>query len=325
MAGRQPAAAPVYRGRFAPSPTGPLHFGSLLAAMASYADARACAGTWLVRMEDIDRPREVPGSAALILETLSALGFEWDAPVVFQQARTHAYSAALALLAENGQTYPCGCSRAEIARQGRTGLEGTVYPGTCRNGLPAGRQPRSVRIKTHSDPLSFADRIQGLQTQSVQESVGDFVLRRADGIHAYQLAVVVDDAWQAITHVVRGADLLLSTPRQIMLQQALGCPQPNYAHIPLMLDDQGRKLSKSLASAPVDAADPLPALRKAWDCLGQRSLGKVVSPAMFWKQAVEAWRIDRVPRRQHFEQAGVSAQRTADAEGSIDKLQQSHP
>lgn len=301
MEGRSSTLAEVYRGRFAPSPTGPLHFGSLLAAMASYADARACGGSWLVRMEDIDRPREVPGAAANILKTLKSLGLEWDEPIVYQRDRTEAYAVALASLTRQGRTYPCGCSRAEIARHGRPGPEGPVYPGTCRHGLPPGRQPRSLRIKTDAHPLRFTDRIQGEQTQSVRDSVGDFVLRRADGIHAYQLAVVVDDAWQGITHVVRGADLLGSTPRQILLQRALGAAQPSYAHIPLMLDEQGRKLSKSLASAPVDAADPLPALHRAWTCLGQTPLGHVGSPAEFWRRAIATWRIDEVPPHQHLD------------------------
>ncbi|NEV63266.1 tRNA glutamyl-Q(34) synthetase GluQRS [Thiorhodococcus minor] len=301
MEGRSTARTQVYQGRFAPSPTGPLHFGSMLAAVASYADARACGGRWLVRMEDIDRPREVPGAATDILETLAAFGLEWDEPIIYQRERTQAYADALASLTRQGRTYPCGCSRAEIARHGRPGPEGPVYPGTCRAGLPPDRQPRSLRLKADARPLHFTDRIQGDQTQSVRDSVGDFVLRRADGIHAYQLAVVVDDASQGITHVVRGADLLLSTPRQILLQQALGVAQPSYAHIPLMLDAQGRKLSKSLASAPVDAADPLPALRKAWTCLGQTPLGRVGSPAEFWRRAIATWRIERVPPHRHLD------------------------
>lgn len=265
--------------------------------MASYADARVCGGTWLVRIEDLDRPREVPGAADLILRTLHAFGMEWDEPIRYQRDRTDAYADALRALESLGLTYPCGCSRAEIAKHGRIGAEGPIYPGSCRTGLPPGRPARSVRVRTHPEPLSFIDRVQGPQSQSVEESTGDFVLRRADGIHAYQLAVVVDDAWQEITHIVRGADLLLSTPRQILLQRALGLPEPSYAHLPLVLDEQGRKLSKSLASAPVDPADPLPALRKAWECLGQMPIEDASSPAGFWRRAIGCWRIERVPAR----------------------------
>ncbi|MBK1720777.1 tRNA glutamyl-Q(34) synthetase GluQRS [Thiocystis violacea] len=297
MGGRSPAVARVYRGRFAPSPTGPLHFGSLLAAMASFADARACGGAWLVRMEDLDRPREVAGAAERILDTLRAFGLEWDEPVIYQRERAPAYAAALQALDAQGLTYPCGCSRAEIVRLGRMGAEGPIYPGTCSQGLAPGMRARSIRVRTRAQPMHFTDRIQGEQTQSVEDSTGDFVLRRADGIHAYQLAVVVDDAWQEITHVVRGADLLGSTPRQILLQRALGLPEPSYAHIPLVLDDRGRKLSKSLASAPVDASDPLPAMHRAWACLGQPPVTGAGSPAAFWKRAIEEWRIERIPRR----------------------------
>ena len=296
MSGRAPRLAPAYRGRFAPSPTGLLHFGSLLAAVASYADARAHAGTWLVRIEDLDRTREVPGAAERILFTLKSFGMAWDEPPIYQRDRTHAYAEALSRLQDQGLCYPCGCSRAEIARRARIGIEGPIYPGTCRNGVAAGRRPRSIRLRTGPTAVRFTDRIQGEQEQCVEQSLGDFVLRRADGLHAYQLAVVVDDAWQGITQVVRGADLLLSTPRQCLLQAALGLPRPSYAHIPIVLDDQGRKLSKSLAAAPLDPADPLPALRLAWDFLGQRPLPSAASAAAFWEQAVSLWRIQDVPR-----------------------------
>ena len=287
-----------YRGRFAPSPTGSLHFGSLLAAVASYADARVHGGAWLLRIEDLDRPREVVGAAEDIQLTLRAFGFEWDEPAVYQRDRTLAYQAALSRLEALGLLYPCGCSRTEIAKSAKHGIEGPIYPGTCRGGLAAGRRPRSLRLRTDQRVVSFVDRVQGAQSQRIADAVGDFVLRRADGIHAYQLAVVVDDAWQGITHVVRGADLLLSTPRQILLQSALGLPRPSYAHLPLALDESGRKLSKSLASAPVDPADPLPALTLAWRALGQAALPSGLrSPSQFWQAAIEQWRIDRVPPR----------------------------
>ncbi|EGV19742.1 tRNA glutamyl-Q(34) synthetase GluQRS [Thiocapsa marina] len=287
----------AYRGRFAPSPTGPLHFGSLLAAMASYADARANRGIWLLRMEDLDRTREVPGAADLILRTLSALGFEWDEGVAYQSRRTDAYRDALDTLQARGLTYPCGCSRAEVARAGRSGLEGPVYPGTCRAGLALGRSARTERFRTPAGAIVFEDGIQGQQEQRVDDAVGDFVLRRADGIHAYQLAVVVDDALQGITRVVRGADLLLSTPRQILLQRALGFSRPGYAHVPLVLDANGRKLSKSLAAAPVDARDPLPALRAAWALLGQIPAPADLHLDAFWSWAIPEWRIARVPSK----------------------------
>ncbi|MCK7578958.1 MAG: tRNA glutamyl-Q(34) synthetase GluQRS [Chromatiales bacterium] len=297
MNGEAPSVASGYRGRFAPSPTGPLHFGSLLAAVASYADARAHDGAWLLRIEDLDRPREVPGAADAIQRTLRAFGFEWDEPVVVQSARLDAYDAALARLDALGLVYSCGCSRAEIAARARTGPEGPIYPGTCRDGLPPGRRARSLRLRTATDPIDFEDRIQGRQGHSVAESIGDFVLRRADGLHAYQLAVVVDDAWQAVTHVVRGADLLLSTPRQIGLQRVLELPTPSHAHVPLALDDRGRKLSKSLAAAPVEDNDPLSALRLAWHLLGQEPLHDAGSPRAFWQRAATIWRIERVPAR----------------------------
>jgi glutamyl-Q tRNA(Asp) synthetase len=286
-----------YRGRFAPSPTGPLHFGSLIAAVASFADARAQGGAWLVRMEDLDRPREVPGAARQILDTLAAFGLHWDGEVIYQSTRSEAYEAALSRLAELDLIYPCACSRSQVASAGRLGPEGPVYPGTCRAGVPPGRGARALRLRTEGPEIRFPDRIQGGQAQVVEESVGDFVVRRADGIHAYHLAVVLDDAWQDITQVVRGADLLASTPRQILLQGALGLPTPAYAHVPLALGPDGRKLSKSLASAPVDPADPLPALRRAWAFLGQVPVGSAGSPRHFWSQAIPLWRIDRVPPR----------------------------
>jgi len=289
------AGHPPYRGRFAPSPTGALHFGSLIAALASYADARAHGGEWLVRMEDLDRTREIPGAADAILRTLNACGFRWDGPLVYQSRRTQAYAAALERLSERGLTYPCACSRTEIARLARDGSEGPIYPGTCRGGLPPGRLARSIRLRTYPGDIRFQDRIQGAQRQDVAAAVGDFVLRRADGIHAYQLAVVVDDAWQGIDQVVRGADLLASTPRQLLLQQSLGLRHPTYAHVPLAVDRAGRKLSKSLAAAPVDPADPLPALLCAWAWLGQRPPPAGCALSGFWRHAIRTWCCARVP------------------------------
>jgi glutamyl-Q tRNA(Asp) synthetase len=287
-----PGRPPEYRGRFAPSPTGPLHFGSLVAAVGSFLDARHRGGTWLVRIEDLDQRREVPGAADAILHTLDAFGLHWDGALVYQSARTCAYAEAMHRLQALGLIYPCGCSRREIAAAGLTGPEGPIYPGTCRAGLAAGRRARSLRLRVPPGVIHFVDRIQGPMTQDVARATGDPVIRRADGIYAYQLAVVVDDAWQGITDVVRGADLTGSTPRQILLQRALGLPSPSYAHLPLVLDAQGRKLSKSGAAAPVDPADPLPAALGALRHLGQAVPSEPPSNvAELWQWAIPCWSI----------------------------------
>ncbi len=267
-----------------------------MAAVASFADARAANGEWLVRMEDLDPGREVTGAAAGILRTLEAFGLVWDGDILYQRRRTAAYAEALEALRRNGLTYPCGCSRGEIAARGMTGPEGPIYPGTCRSGLPPGKHPRSERLRIHNGIVGFDDRIHGRIEQDIAREVGDFVLRRADGVHAYQLAVVVDDAALGITQVVRGADLLLSTPRQILLQRTLGLPRPAYAHVPLVIDAAGRKLSKSLAAAPVLTRDPLPALRRAWRFLGQRELEpEPGSVAEFWQRALPLWSPIAIP------------------------------
>ena len=292
-----PAAAP-YRGRFAPSPTGPLHFGSLVAAMASYADARAAAGQWLVRIEDIDVPRARPGAADAILRALERLGFEWDAPVWRQSQRSAAYEAALVVLGDAGLAYPCACVRRELAANpvGRIGER--VYPGTCREGLAgerAARRRTSMRARVGAAPIAFRDRLYGRQEQRLAEDVGDFIIRRSDGVHAYQLAVVVDDAAQGITDVVRGADLLASTPRQIHLQRALGLPTPRYLHVPVAIDRRGAKLSKQAGAHPLPAA-PLPALLAAWEFLGQSAPPDPPSSAReFWAWASTHWRPARLP------------------------------
>jgi glutamyl-Q tRNA(Asp) synthetase len=262
------------RGRFAPSPTGPLHAGSLVAALASWLDARAHGGQWLVRIEDVDTPRCVPGVDATILSQLATCGLVPDVAATWQSARSALYQAALDRLVAQGHAYPCACSRKDIedalAAQGRPRQRGreAPYPGTCRTGLH-GRAPRAWRLRVPDGVVHWADRRLGPQAQDVADEVGDVVLRRADGLWAYQLAVVVDDADQGITDVVRGADLLDSTPRQILLQRALGLPTPRHAHLPLLLDGAGRKLSKSLHAAALDTRDPLPALRLVWAALGQ--------------------------------------------------------
>lgn len=243
------AAAPPLPvvGRFAPSPTGPLHLGSLVAAVGSYLFARRAGGRWLLRIEDLDGPRVVPGMADDFLRTLEALGLRWDGSVVYQSRRLEAYDEALERLREAGQAYPCACTRAEVARLASAphlGEEGGRYPGTCRAGLPPGRRARAVRVRVGDVRVSFCDTVQGPFAERMAETCGDFVVKRADGPAAYQLAVVVDDAASGVTEVVRGADLLGSTPRQIHLQRLLTLPTPQYAHLPLVTGPGGAKLSK---------------------------------------------------------------------------------
>jgi len=287
---------PLYRGRFAPSPTGPLHFGSLVAALGSFLDARARGGCWLVRMEDLDGAREVPGAADDILCTLEALGFEWDGAVEYQSRRREAYQAALDSLLDRGHAYPCACSRREVADAGTAGPEGPIYPGTCREGLLPGRKPRSFRLRTDGAAETFTDRVQGRVHQDVGCEIGDFVVRRADGFFAYQLAVVVDDAWQGITEVVRGADLLLSTPRQLHLHRLLGVPSPEYAHLPLVVDSEGRKLSKQTKALPVVRELPHRALAAAFRFLHQPLPPEEIgSLADFWQWASVSWDLSRIP------------------------------
>ncbi len=287
-----------YRGRFAPSPTGPLHFGSLVAAAGSYLEARTRGGDWLVRMEDLDPPRAVPHAADGILRTLEACGMQWDGEIVRQSARGDAYHAALHRLRERVLVYPCGCSRRDIADSAAAGIEGPVYPGTCRGGLPPGRAARALRLSTQGAKVAFDDALQGSVTHDLEKDFGDFVLYRADDVYAYQLAVVVDDAEQGITDVVRGADLLASTPRQIYLQRLLELPQPRYAHLPVAVNAAGEKLSKQTFAAPVDAANPAPALVAALAFLGQRPPSVLTRATVgeFWDWAVKNWRLNRIPR-----------------------------
>ena len=284
-------------GRFAPSPTGPLHFGSLVAAVASYADARAARGRWLLRIEDVDEPRSEPGAEARIIEALARHGFEWDGDIVRQSARTDHYEAALARLARAGLTYECACTRRDLEAAPLVHGE-RVYPGTCRDGIApdrAKRAQRSVRVRVPDVAIGFVDRLQGAQSQRLRDEVGDFVVRRADGLYAYQLAVVVDDAEQGVTSVVRGADLLPSTARQIFLQRMLGLATPAYLHVPVALDRQGRKLSKQTHAAPL-AGDPCDALLAAWRFLDQPPPQATPrAPADFWAHAIRAWSPARLP------------------------------
>jgi glutamyl-Q tRNA(Asp) synthetase len=289
---------PRYRGRFAPSPTGPLHFGSLVAAVGSFLEARAHGGEWLVRMEDLDPPRVVPGAAADILRTLESCGMEWEGPVACQSARSDAYHAALHRLRQAGRVYPCGCSRREIADSALAGTEGPIYPGTCRGGLAPSRASRAWRLDTRGAAVEFEDALQGRITCRLEEEYGDFVLYRADRVYAYQLAVVVDDAEQGITDVVRGADLLGSTPRQIYVQQLLGLNPPRYMHLPIVVNDRGEKLSKQTFATPVDATRPLPALVAALSFLGQQPPLDLARATVkdLWVWAGKNWALDRVPR-----------------------------
>ncbi|MBE0613987.1 MAG: tRNA glutamyl-Q(34) synthetase GluQRS [Burkholderiales bacterium] len=288
-----------YRGRFAPSPTGPLHFGSLVAAVGSYLEARSRDGLWLVRMEDLDAPRTQPGAADAILRTLEACGMGWDGSILYQSRRSETYRAALARLEAKGRVYACGCSRKEIADSGLAPDGALIYPGTCRNGLAQGKAERAKRVRVDDARIEFEDALQGPMRQNLATEAGDFVLRRADGLHAYQLAVVVDDAEQEITDVVRGADLLASTPRQIFIQRLLGLPSPRYLHLPLAVNAAGEKLSKQTLAPPVDERNPVPALAQVLVFLGlspPQALWQSTPPE-FWNWAISNWTLERIPRR----------------------------
>jgi len=286
---------PDYRGRFAPSPTGPLHFCSLVAATGSYADALAHGGEWLMRMEDVDETRRVEGAADAILHTLEIHGFQWNGDVVHQSQRKERYREVIDHLLQEGYAYHCSCTRREVRANGRPGIEGVIYAGTCRGGLPPGREARAIRLQVPDREICFKDRVHGTQCQQLARDVGDFIIRRADGFTAYQLAVVVDDADQGINQVVRGADLLHSTPRQIHLQKLLNLTCPAYAHLPLVLDQAGRKLSKSEQAHPVSDRDPLSGLFAAWRFLGQEEPEEIPSSVeAFWQWATTHWDITRI-------------------------------
>jgi glutamyl-Q tRNA(Asp) synthetase len=277
----------MYVGRFAPSPTGPLHFGSLVAALASYLEARSVKGKWLVRMEDLDKPREQPGAADAILRALDALGLHWDGAVAYQSRRTSLYQDALERL--RAHTYPCGCTRSEIADSALASDGARVYGGSCRGGLPQGKTARAIRVRAQGE-IRFTDRVQGPQAQQLERDVGDFVLWRADGQFAYQLAVVVDDAEQGVTDVVRGADLLDSTARQIHLQRLLGCATPRYLHVPVAMNAAGEKLSKQTGAEPMDAGRRGDALRRAFAFLGQAATDDLA-------EGLRNWDASRIPAR----------------------------
>ena len=285
------------RGRFAPSPTGPLHFGSLIAALGSFLEARRHGGEWLLRIEDVDAPRTAPGATTVILRALERYGLLWDGPVVYQSQRTAHYQAALDCLRNAGLAYPCTCTRRELVPcpRGRDGAP--IYPGTCRAGPRRPDRPPAFRLRVTDAPIQFHDAIQGEYRQRPAREVGDFVLRRADGLFAYQLAVVVDDAAQGVTQVVRGVDLLDSTPRQIVLQRLLGLPTPDYAHLPVAVDARGDKLSKQTGAPPLDERNPGPIL---WAAL--RFLGQQPPPELAWEPppvilawALTHWWLERAP------------------------------
>jgi glutamyl-Q tRNA(Asp) synthetase len=288
---------PPYTGRFAPSPTGPLHIGSLVAAMASYLDAKVRHGQWLVRIEDVDGDRNVAGADEHILASLQRCGMQWDGDVTWQSRRTDLYQQALLQL--GGLVYPCGCSRKEIA-DSQLSLSGRqaqalIYPGTCRHGLGPGKSARALRLKVPRQPhcvVGFDDRWAGHVSQDLTDDVGDFVIKRADGFWAYQLAVVVDDGAQGITDIVRGADLLDSTPRQLYLQQVLGLPRPTYLHVPVVVNESGEKLSKQTGAQAFDnGAAPQQLLRDAM-LPAARFLGMDIRAGNiedFWRAATPAW------------------------------------
>lgn len=285
-------------GRFAPSPTGPLHFGSLIAALASYCEAKIQGGKWLVRMEDLDKPREVAGAADHILKTLDTFGFEWDGEVIYQSHRNALYQEALNQLQATSLIYNCDCSRKEIADSAEHGIDGLIYPGICRH-KGVIRTPGASRVIVDSKPILFTDAIQGSIKQTLAQDVGDFVLKRADGLYAYQLAVVVDDFEQGVTHILRGADLLNSSPRQIYLQQLLRYPTPEYAHIPIANNANNEKLSKQTLAPAIDGSRASTVLNQALVFLGQdppKDLGKC-NPTEILQWAKQHWDIKKIPHQ----------------------------
>ncbi len=293
----------LYRGRFAPSPTGPLHFGSLVAAVGSYCQAKSQGGEWLVRMEDLDPPREAQGAADNILRTLEAYHLNWDGSVLYQSQRLDAYEHALNQLSTSGHTFPCACTRKSIEEANQKNNQGNsppnIYPGTCRKGLSPGTTARATRVRVNSETLSFHDSLQGTQKINLGSDVGDFVVKRADGLFAYHLAVVVDDAFQEISEIVRGTDLLDSTPHHLYLQKLLAIQTPLYAHLPVAVNARGEKLSKQTHAPAIDIMPPGPMLEKALTFLGHSPDADVINatPETLLKWAVENWDLERIPKQ----------------------------
>jgi glutamyl-Q tRNA(Asp) synthetase len=308
----------TYRGRFAPSPTGPLHFGSLVAAVGSYLCARQAGGEWLVRIEDLDTPRVAPGSADQILRTLETFGFQWTGSILHQSSRREAYEAATQQLLASGLAYHCSCSRSELQAAQQTnklsGLSNLLdtdelrYPGLCRNGPRDPTRMTAVRLFVTPGEIAVTDFVQGRFTVDVSAEVGDFVIRRRDQLHAYQLAVVVDDAFQGISAVVRGADLLHSTPRQMFLQRLLRLPVPMYAHLPVVTDANGIKLSKSAGAAAIDIDRPVFELWRALEFLQQAPPAHLCRAglATLWEWAIQHWQLQRLNGQR---QAAIRARR----------------
>ena len=283
-----------YIGRFAPSPTGPMHFGTLIAATGSYLRARACGGEWLLRIEDVDTSRAVPGMADHMLRTLELFGFEWDHEVVLQSARDDIYADALQRLIDDGLIFPCTCSRRQLVD-----AAAVVYPGTCRTRTLPLREQHALRVRVLDQTIAFEDAVMGAQAQKLASECGDFVLRRRDGLYAYQLAVVVDDALQGITEVVRGADLIDSTARQIFLQQRLGYVTPSYLHLPVAVDRHGAKLGKSTGAAALDITRPAMELGRVLAFLGQQPAPELASEttANVWRWAIDHWDSQKIPQQ----------------------------
>ena len=287
------AKPPIYRGRFAPSPTGPLHFGSLLTAVAGYAQAKVNGGEWLIRIEDIDPPREQPEADKVILNALEAYGFEPDGPVTYQSAFAERHEHVVKDLINAGKAYPCSCSRRDLADASRGPL-GTIYPGTCRAGCDA--DEFAIRLRTTKGPIHFIDALQGFQSQRLQTESGDFVIKRRDGLIAYHLAVVIDDHDQGVSEIVRGIDLLDSTPLHIWVQQVLGLNQPSYAHIPVAVNLEGHKLSKLTGATGLSTDDPRPSLVAAVAALRQNPPSSLQSEsiATIWDWTLEHWQLNRL-------------------------------
>ena len=287
----------IYRGRFAPTPSGPLHFGSMVAAVGSYLDAKSQGGSWALRIDNLDPPRVAPGSVDSIFRCLDQFQMVWDGAVVFQNTRLGAYRAALDQLRARGLVYACACSRKEIGDAGMDGSDGPVYPGTCRNGLPPGRETRAWRVRTGDTAIEFVDLLQGRVRQDLEREIGDFVLFRADQIFAYHLACAIDDCAQGVTHVVRGADLMTSTPRQIYLQRLLGLPTPDYLHLPIAMNSAGEKLSKQTLASAVEGGHAPAILADVLRFLNHSPPDEVCADGVsaLWKWALENWKRDRLP------------------------------
>ena len=291
------AASQKYIGRFAPSPTGPVHFGTLVAAVGSYLQAMSNHGEWLLRIDDVDTTRKVEGADVDIIRTLEAFGFEWAGDILYQTQLTASYEAALNELIEQSLVFPCLCSRKQLAQAGAGAGAGNIYPGTCRSRRLPESEEHSLRLMAEDITITFDDIVMGRQSQNIKTECGDFIIKRRDGLFAYQLAVVVDDAIQNITEVVRGTDLLNSTPRQIYLQRLLGYPTPTYCHLPLAVDPAGNKISKSEGKSKIEIAHREELLIFSLDFLGQQVPGELNGSGIedIWQWAMDNWDVARIP------------------------------